>query len=385
MKRLPNLALCLAATLSACSFSPENHDYVASATDALVGDAIGGRRGGEDKKAAATADAVLVVPGLAGALIDKPYTNGWRRSMSLDGRKIAGDWNDLAIDMRFDGVSRAGAKIPMGPPTLDGIRREILARFPETPMRIVRRPMSNSLGPFGLAVGAEGDVRCVFAWQWVDDIRARPGEYTNWFQEKTPASIRLRLCRSGVTADELASLFERLETTDSGALDRVIAMWKETQDSGVAPSFVNIDGSANSTRTGLVVPDTTLEASLVGNRAKAIKIIRSSEETKVASAVGRPRRRLVRRAPTQHAAPVVQTALGSVPSRVGRRYLAPTEAQTRRVGAPPNGDAGFGQARLDPGLPAQAYLGPLPQSEQRAAVGASWAAPRYLGANGAAQ
>ena len=183
-------------------------------------------------------------PTAAGALTDKPYANGWRQSMSLDGRKVAGDWNDLAIDIRFGGALRAGAKIPMGPPTQDGIRKEILARFPETPMRIVGRPRSNSLGPFGLAVGADGDIRCVFAWQWVDDIRARPGELWNWLKEKTPASIRLRLCRSGVMADELASLFERLETTDSRAIGRLIAAWKETPDSAIASAVANLDDCA---------------------------------------------------------------------------------------------------------------------------------------------
>jgi len=411
MKRPPNLALCLAVALSACSFSQENHGYLASGADTLVGGAIGGGAS-EDKKASAKAAPVLVTPAPAGALTEKPYANGWRQSMSLDGRKIAGDWNDLTIDIKFESASlRAGAKIPIAPPTQDGIHKEILARFPGTPMHVVGRPMSNSLGPFGLAVGAEADVRCAFAWQWVDDIRARPGEFRSWFQEKTPASIRLRLCRSGVTADELASLFEQLETTDNGALDRVVAMWKKTLDSTLASSVANNEGGVNSALIGPVVVDPTLEASLVEASARTIKVVRPNKETKAetkgvpstentkaatkivpptektkaASAVGPPRRRLARRTQAGHAEHVVQTAPISVSSRGGRQYLAPTDAQTRRSGGPANGGADSGLAGLDPGLPAQAYLGPLPQSRPRPAAGASGEPPRYLGATGPAQ
>ena len=320
--------------------------------------------------------------------------------MSLDGHKIAGDWNDLAVDLRFEGVSRAGAKIPMGPPTQDGVRKEILARYPETPMRIVGRPMSNSLGPFGLAVGAVGDVRCAFAWQWVDDIRARAGGFRNWFQEKTPASIRLRLCRSGVTADELASIFERLEVTDSGALDRIVTTWKEAPESEIAASGATSNSSPNLALTSAIVPDTTLEASLFGNRPKAPIVVKSMAPTKpiavtksitatkpiavtkAAKVSARPRHRLGRRVATPH---VVQTAPSSVPPQGGRQYLAPTDTQTGRDSTPAKGAAARGQARLDPGLPAQAYLGPLSQSQPRAAVGASGAAPRYLGADSPAQ
>ncbi len=68
------------------------------------------------------------------------------------------------------------------------------------------------------AIGAgPGGLRCAFAWQWVDDLRAataRAGGGRSFFGSELPASVRLRLCRRGVTADQLAAWFEQLDIDD---------------------------------------------------------------------------------------------------------------------------------------------------------------------------
>jgi len=398
MKLPPLFSLSLVLALSACSASQGDRGYLASA-DGILSDAIvGGPRSNSPQQAEISSKFMLVLPAEAGApklLTEKPYADGWRQSVSLDNAKVAGDWNDLAIDMRFDGGARAGAKIPMGPPSQDGIKREILSRFPGTPMHIVGRSMSNAIGPFGLAVGAAGSVRCAFAWQWVDDLRgSRSSEFGGLLLTRaTPASIRMRICRSGVTADQLAGWIEQLTLADISNLDRIIAEWKQGGESapaqsapGVAAPIVAPAASPGVAATE-VVGGTTLESSLVGSRAAP-----AATAAKVASAPQHRRhyaaapRRTARRAHQQQEAAEPETAVApaaAVPPQGGRQYLAPVDSSTAQYGAPqPSGGAGFGQARLDPGLPAQAYRGPTAAQTRAAVVSGNPSGPRYLGAVG---
>ena len=203
MTRGPSLLLFFLLPLAACSRNEGDRGYVATAAALSEPSADSARRSADPviKTVLATPPSV----GPLGPVSEKIYADGWRQSQSLDRRKYADGWNDLAIDIRFEGATRRGAKIPMGPPTKDGINQEMAARFQGVAMQIVRRPFSNALGPYGLAVGASGDLRCVFAWQWLDDL---PGG--DWRGKKS-ASIRMRLCRPKVTADELAAVFDGLK------------------------------------------------------------------------------------------------------------------------------------------------------------------------------
>jgi len=297
--------------------------------------------------------AILALPaeaGRGGRLDERQYANGWRQSQSLDGRKFGGDWNDLAIDLRMKPGSGAGkADIPMGKPTQEGVRKEILARFPGVPMRVVGRPMSNALGPFGLAVGAAGTVRCAFAWQWVDDMRHPAGAKSFFAASGPAASIRMRLCRENVTADQLAALFERLEVGNADRIDRVAQLVAKGDgtivDHGAPPGAVAIADTAG--------PVVSLESTLVGARPIATQ----PAETKVAAAHRHRRAHFTRRA-----APAPQEA---APTNGAPQYLAPVGAATGLRGA------AYAAGSVDPNLPAQAYQGP---SAQRPA-----SPPQYLG------
>lgn len=403
MKHPPIFPLFLVLALSACSASQGDRGYVGHADGVLSGEVVGGRQASE-KQFETASKFILVLPAGAGplnSLVEKPYANGWRQSMSLDSKKVAGDWNDLAIDIRFEEGGRAGAKIPMGPPSQDGVKREILARFPGTPMHIVGRPMSNALGPFGLAVGAAGNIRCAFAWQWVEDLRgSRSGEIGGLLLSKaTPASIRMRLCRPGVTADQLASWFEQLTLADLSVLDRITAEWKQgsavadaaspaATSSASASSSAAVAAAPTAVAGAEVVGGNTLETSLVGQRAASTKVA-SVASIKVATAAPQRRRhyaaaarRTASRAPQQET--VEPAAVVAPPSTnlqpQGGRYLAPVGASTAQYGAPqPSGGAGFGQAHLDPGLPAQAYRGPAGSTSRATVATGVVPGPRYLG------
>lgn len=363
------LPTILSACLAACGPNQPERQFSADADSAITGQFIAGQTLSAPITARAEASnfAVVALPeaaGRGGKVAEKQFLNGWRQSMSLDRAKMAGDWNDLTIEIQAaaPGEDRRG-QMRIAKPTAEGVRREILARFRGAPMRIVNRPMQNRLGPFGLAVGAgAGGIRCAFAWQWVDNIAvAARGERVNFFNSgETPASIRLRLCRRGVTADDLAMWYEQLEVDPANIARIAEAMRQNAQTQ-------SIDGGAQA-----VDASDSLEATLIGDRREA------------APRAGGARRRVAHR--PRRAAPFAEPeteapmTTPSSPSASGPRYLgAVGQANPQYVSSAPIGSrgAGFGPVRLDPGLPAQAYRGP---ATARAIVPPSpGGAPVYLG------
>ncbi|HXY59914.1 MAG TPA: cellulose biosynthesis protein BcsN [Methylocystis sp.] len=328
MRRRSPLLLLLLLSLAACSRNESDRNYLASA--APLGESIGGKARRGDEPVIKTVLAPPPSTGPLGPVAEKIYADGWRQSQSLDRRQHAGGWNDLAIDIRFEGARRRGAKIPMGPPTKEGIAKEIAARFKGLEMRVVKRQLANALGPYGLAIGASGDLRCVFAWQWLDDL---PGG--DWAGKKS-ASIRLRLCRPKVTADELAAIFEGLQLGDPSALETIAATWKDAPDS----AFVDAAPQAQA------IVDTSLEAALAATKTAASRDAGN----------GRPPHRL---RPRTHAGRAIVVPPQAAPTE--RRFLAPSEASRSPS---EQKDASVSpvpaQSRLDASLPPQAYRGPAP-------------------------
>lgn len=334
MTRGSPLLLIFLLPLAACSRNEDDRGYVATAA---------GVSEPSDAKAPRAAEpvikTVLAPPptvGPLGPVSEKIYADGWRQSLSLDRRKYAGGWNDLALDIRFEGATRRGAKIPMGPPTKDGINKEMAARFEGVAMQVVRRPFSNALGPYGLAIGASGDLRCVFAWQWLDDL---PGG--DWRGKKS-ASIRMRLCRPKVTADELAAVFDGVQLGDPSAIATITATWKDAPDS----AFVGVEPQAKS------VAGTQLEAELAATSPA------SRQKIRTARARHGERSAAYAQKPVSSPSMVPQTA---------RRFLGPTGAATP-ASEPRNESVAPlpAQSRLDTSLPPQAYRGPGSAQPQRA-------------------
>ena len=98
------------------------------------------------------------------------------------------------------------------PPDEAEIRAELEREFPDVPMKIAPpAKYRNAYGEFGLAIGRSGDsLRCIYVWQSIDDARPsladgdRPGD-------PAPASLRMKLCRSDMTVDQLADAASRVE------------------------------------------------------------------------------------------------------------------------------------------------------------------------------
>ncbi|MBG0809321.1 cellulose biosynthesis protein BcsN [Methylosinus sp. H3A] len=313
--------LILALGLSACSTMPTRGVL---AVDPTPTGATAGPPPAQGVEARSGAASILALPAEArvrGGLEERRYANGWRQSVALDRAIMGKGWNELTIDIRAQpaGGGREG-EIPMGKPTEEGVRQELALRFPTTRMRIVAKPLRNELGPFGLAVGPSPDgARCAFAWQWVDDLRAvaRPEAAATTIVrgDEIPASIRLRLCRKGVTEQQFADWFSRLRATETANVERVIEVARSGADAPPLAPSASERPAAPATVASIAAP----AKRAIAHKVKAWPVHRHEETTTEA-----------------------------------RRYSEPAKTVETRAAS----------VRFDPALPPQAFAGP-PRSAAR--------------------
>ena len=152
---------------------------------------------------------IAVLPPEAGAVRDvrvHDYVDGLRQDVALSGSAFAPVRNGITVLARTSAEPTLDERVPLARPTEAGIRSEIGAQFPHLAMQVVERPSSNSYGPYGLAIGRAGDdIRCLYAWQWVDANRMPPLAGV-----AGPVSLRVRLCQSGTSFDAMAALVDHL-------------------------------------------------------------------------------------------------------------------------------------------------------------------------------
>ena len=93
---------------------------------------------------------VLALPEAAGRfkkLRETHFVNGTRQEIVLEAGKGVYGENVIDVSVRTTDVRPAGARVlEIGKPSENGIKREILSRFPDVRMNIVTRPMRNRLG-----------------------------------------------------------------------------------------------------------------------------------------------------------------------------------------------------------------------------------------------
>lgn len=309
---------------------------------------------------------------------EKTYPNGVSQQAILAGEVSGLGENHLEIYVQTAASNGASSLLNIGPPSEAGMKREILARYPKVPMRIVTQPRQNALGVFGLAIGrASNGARCLFAWQWVDDIRRGGAQNSGFsilgkrFGGSAPtagaaaASIRVHMCRKDATVDDLAATVEGLTLAAPAVVENVLSPSRQV---AVTAPVRDTGSSRGSTVIASNAPPGSLESALAP--AKQTQV--ASDET--------PKPRKATRVARRKAAPVAQEADEGIvvarrqppaetvvqPQPVyqgGPRYLAPVAGMPASAplvyGTPaPVASAAPTTAGLDPSLPAAAYRGP---------------------------
>lgn len=315
--------------------------------------------------------------GLVTKVREKSYPNGISQQAILAGEVSGLGENHLEIYVQTGATNGGAGMLNIGPPSEAGMKREILARYPKVPMRIVTQPRQNSAGVFGLAIGrAANGARCIFAWQWVDDIRRGGASADSGFSilgkrfggsgpaaGAAAASIRVHMCRKDATVDDLAATVEGLTLAAPAIVDNALNPARRLE-AAVPVRDVESRGSAV---VASAAPG-SLESALGPQKQTQV----ASDET--------PKPRRATRVARRKAAPAAQeseegvvVARRQVPEQAqaqaqpayagGPRYLAPVAGMPASApvayGTPaPVASAAPSTAGLDPSLPAAAYRGP---------------------------
>jgi hypothetical protein len=374
------LLLPLILTLGACGkSSSESRLFARDESPAVATIPVAGPNG-----SASFAQAVMLLPIEAGAVTrirERHYSNGSRQEIVVGWDAYSKAEDILEVSIETD-TAQPGSRdqLQMGKPSERGIRTEILARFPNTPMNIVTRPMQNAFGTFGLAIGKQANgTRCIFAWQWIDDIRS-VGQNRSGFAKMgslisgrgTPVSIRVRLCHNNTTVDQLAGYMEALQLGEPDALMRILTLDRKSIEPVTSPVSVMGSGLSAGRITAVAVPVSqgTLESALNGGAAprpaaaprtkpkpaKRAAAPKSKDEDDAAQTTTRPMA-----APAPVEPPAAPMLTQQQPT--GPRYMGPVpqQQQTGVSGAP----GPQSQPRLNTSLPPQAYRGPTTQDPYR--------------------
>ena len=212
------IACLIAVALCGCSHSGDGKKVSFDELDRLAATTVRDSNASAEKT---QQSAFARLPAEAGPVVRVSRTgsaDGIQQQIELDSR-VAGLGPSM-IDIRVRTSDRAALDQPinMAKPTEASIRAELSTRFPRMAMQVVERPHHNNYGPYGLAVGrwANG-ARCIYAWQWVDDLKLAGAS-----QSPSPASIRITLCRNGGTLDLLAGMIDQLRLDLAQTEPRVV-------------------------------------------------------------------------------------------------------------------------------------------------------------------
>ena len=295
---------------------------------------------------------------------EKIYRNGISQQIILAGDKGTIGENKLEINVQT-AAPESRDSLQIGPPSEAGIKKEITSRYPQLNMQVVTQPRQNGLGVFGLAIGRRGDgTRCVFAWQWVDDIRGSTKLGAAFNGGAIPASVRVHMCRADATVDDLAATVEGLTLASAASVERALDTSRRASPSGPTIPVAQLDSRRDAAPS-------TLEAAL--SPAQQPQAARPQRATRVASAP-RQRRRVVEPEENLSVVPAASPPVAPQYSG-GPRYMAPiggaqpvVAAQAAPVyyGGPVAAAMPAAPAvrQLDSSLPAAAYRGPSAQRYQ---------------------
>ncbi|WP_349359243.1 cellulose biosynthesis protein BcsN [Stappia sp.] len=152
--------------------------------------------------------AIARLPAQAGDVVS--VTQGRRAGQAGERSVLAGDATtrgENTLDLRVVEGENAGR-----PLDARALRRELARRFPDRRLSLVDKVTVNAYGPYGLAHDGRG---CAFAWQTI--ALADRGTASFWTpQARRALSLRMRLCRKDLSADDAIAAFSRLRLAMSG-------------------------------------------------------------------------------------------------------------------------------------------------------------------------
>lgn len=355
MTRLaPALLACLA--LGACTSPPENVarrpslDEIATGSVStvrappLVGERIASGPAGRE------GELTVALPswvGPRGPTEVRRFEDGYTTVAPIGRTPRNAEGRDGAtLGVRLIGEGGLEGSVSIAKPTEAGIRAELAEQFPDVDMKVTGRSARNTYGPYGFAVGRRADgTRCLYAWQWVDDVQPRLGKT----EARIPGSVRVRLCHADLTFEALAASIDQLKLVPDG---RALATSRP-------PSQRR--GGRRAVRTTALSPTAAIVVAAGGHSRRYLA------PGGPAAPFGSPR--------VGYAVSSATTLPTPLPiSAAGPAVVIPAGVHSRRYLAPPGPAAPFGSPVVSFPVPSAKHLAtPLPVVSESAA-----ATPRSL-------
>ena len=342
--------------------------------------------------------ALALLPASAGRIVqvaERRYSDGLAQDIILEGGRSTHGENRIEIAMRLspDGESVTDNLVPLAKASDVAIASEIETRFPGMRMEIVNVLLQNRHGPYGMAAGRSSNgERCIYAWQWIEDIRntgapASQSLASALLSPPQPASLRVRLCRAGASADQLAALVNDLVLGGRGRSQLpVLGGTGGGGGGGDALSAANGGMAPGQDFAGYQLPAaSSFEAGAPSRRASR-KPVRHAMQHR-----HKRQRQLALAAPPYALQPQAYGGQLPIQARPGVEMQpqpnpAPQAYNQQMPYAPPQiASAPAMQRPLDPSLPARAYRGPQGAAAQDLRPSARIAGPASNGPDAAMQ
>lgn len=293
-----------------------------------------------------SAPAVAALPSAAGRVVgvrERRLANGLFQRVTLAGDPGVRGENAIEVTIRSEAEGAATQNLVELPSDAsDVVEAELERRFPGMTMRIQDVVLRNAYGPYGLAVGASGRTACVYMWQSIDNLDGSLRR-SHIVVQPREASLRVRLCRSGVSANQLAQWAGAVVVDVAGAapLSRSADLSSDGRDALADARSQGHDGVSSGARfAGYAAPPPAAEP------VRAAQAPRPASRTQIRAAARR-------RSP----APAYARAHEPAPEQAVVPAAAPPSMATQ---APPAGYAPYyGQpAAMAPATAAPAYVAP---------------------------
>lgn len=159
--------------------------------------------------------ALAALPVEAGEVVsvgEESRETGFIQTVTLAGDTAVSGSNHI----RVEAVPRGHAAKTLA--SVETIEAELAERMPGVAMRILPYSIASAAGPIGVATGtASGGVRCAYAWQVSNTGEGEEGFGRFLARNEKAYSVRVRLCRGGVSEEQLVTTMQglRLATTSA--------------------------------------------------------------------------------------------------------------------------------------------------------------------------
>lgn len=212
--------------------------------------------------------AFVELPMMAGPIIavrEKRYANGIEQNMILESEAAADGENRIEVRVTQPGKADDRIKneyLQVRTTRQEQIRSDMKEFVWGIPMQIVASVEANAYGTYGYALGrSKLGYNCLLGWQNVKGVMKERKMLGFMSTSHTDMSVRLRICRTDLSADQLVSIIRGMRiTVDPAALMQEPKMIWRNEGYNISGSRLGNGAAPGYVTEGVAMPDGTMAA-----------------------------------------------------------------------------------------------------------------------------